>query len=238
MIISCPKCKTKYNVSADLISSGDKEFKCAVCGTIFSTKDNHKKKEKTSEISEIFETLREKKAEEKSSEEYFAEIDNSEQYSFSGKKSVANEVFNLIVFIILTIFVFLIGFLSVRYFADDINGQNFDQIYSRAKNSIKRAINYQKPSEKLAISIASDINLITEGSSKSISMNGLITNKTAEKQYVPPLLVRISDKDDNIIQEDDFFLDFNTMNPNEKRAFNLKIKLKSGEANHVEVNFN
>jgi len=229
MIITCPKCKTQYNVDAELGASH--KFRCAICQEIFDAKSLiPSRREK---ISQIFEAVSERKQEDLDSERYFREIDSSEKGNF-GEKNSSNELFNLIVFLILMIFVFLVGFLSVKYFYGNNSYQKISKTYSKISDNLKNV--FAPQTNPLSIEIGRDITIANENEGKKLILNGVISNQTPTNQKVGALEIKISNSQGMVIQNEQQFLDFDTLAPSEKRAFTLKITLNSSEeASDVSV---
>ncbi|MBR1544890.1 MAG: zinc-ribbon domain-containing protein, partial [Alphaproteobacteria bacterium] len=184
MIIECPKCKTKFEVSDGAVSNGEMKFQCSECAYIWS--------EHIEKLHKISEPVADKKDEEK-----LPSILTEEESENSSGSKLKNL---MAVFSVKNFVIFLMG---VVLFSIIIIVSQFvmNSSASRDGQNVFDAENKNGKTKDLYIEIVKPLTLTKEGVNEYIIIRGFVYNPTNKKMPVPKLVIRLENRDERVLQE-------------------------------------
>lgn len=230
MIIKCPKCNTEFEIEDRIIQNKKMKFQCAECSFVWSVgsdeEELHTSEMETKQLINSDDVEKEKKkllyglgVEEKSME----------------KKSVWYKdlftVRNGIVFL-LGVFLFLVIFFVFDFLYDAKN----ENVSKERQNIFDRKDN-KFDTSKLYIELAKPLTLVREGNNDYIIIRGFVYNPSSETLPVPKLIIKLENKDERVLQEQEREIDVQTLAPLEKTDFMFKVFKFSGQVQRVKVEF-
>lgn len=221
MIIECPKCKTQFEVSDDVLKSSDVKFQCAECSFLWTEHMNKNVKvEEKVQVSFEDEKLPSCLVEEKK------EVINDKD-----KKSLKTyfKIDNLLVFVLVFVLCLVVFFV-----VQDISNMN---VNDSGKSIFDVSSDDKERSEKLYIEIAKPLTLVKEGSNEYIMIRGFIYNPTDKLMKLPKLVIRLENVAGRVLQEQEREVEKTELAPLEKSDFMFKVFKFSDKVQRVKVEF-
>ncbi len=219
MIIECPKCKTKFEVSDTVLVNGEMKFQCSECAFIWN-----EKLEKSKNVSE-------KVVEKDVKDEKLPSILTEEEDNALPKKKNMLSVLsarNFVIFLMAVVLFFIIG--VVGKFAMNLSFEKNNQnVFDNVKKNEK--------AKDLYVEIVKPLTLTKEGNNEYIIIRGFVYNPTNVKMRVPKLVIRLENADERVLQEQEREIEKKTLNPLEKTDFMFKVFKFSSQVARVIVDF-
>lgn len=221
MIITCPNCKTEFQVDDTLISNGKNKFQCAECAFIWSLPDNNPNHHSSFsiDIDEKKKLLHGLGVEEFKSEKSFKWYNRF----FQSK--------NILVFLLGLVLFFIIFMLFNFIYNYNFNNNSSDNqsIFDKQEKSIDTS--------KLYIELARPLTLIREGANDYVIIRGFIYNPSNVVLPIPKLIIRLENQDGRLLQEQEREIDLKQLEPLEKTDFMFKVFRFSDQVASVRVEF-
>ena len=216
MIIECPKCKTKFEVS-DVVLNDEMKFQCSECAYIWNEHIEKNKTENAVKDNDDGEKLPAILTEEQDENEVVKKVKKNQIFSMK----------NLLIFtMVVILFVIIIGLAqSVLNDSKISDGQGVFGADAKGKNS-----------KNLYIEIVKPLTLTKEGVNEYIIIRGFIYNPTDEVKRIPKLVIRLENKEGRILQEQEREINVTELAPLEKTDFMFKVKFLS-QVTSVRVDF-
>ena len=220
MIIECPKCKTKFEVADNVISNGEMKFQCSECAYIWCEHIEKNKKV-------VEDTVNNEVKEDK-----LPSILTEEEENVPQKKNVVlNSIFSIKNFIIF--------FMAVILFTVVFTVGNFviNSSVSQEGQNIFDSSNKTEKAKDLYIEIVKPLTLTKEGANEYIIIRGFVYNPTSKKMLVPKLVIRLENRDERVLQEQEREIEKKVLAPLEKTDFMFKVFKFSSQVARVKVDF-
>ena len=220
MIIECPKCKTKFEVADNVMSNGEMKFQCSECAYIWSEHIEKNKKV-------VEDTVNNEVKEDK-----LPSILTEEEENVPQKKNVVlNSIFSIKNFIIF--------FMAVILFTVVFTVGNFviNSSVSQEGQNIFDSSNKTEKAKDLYIEIVKPLTLTKEGANEYIIIRGFVYNPTSKKMLVPKLVIRLENRDERVLQEQEREIEKKVLAPLEKTDFMFKVFKFSSQVARVKVDF-
>ena len=217
MIIECPKCKTQFEVSDDVLKSSDVKFQCAECSFLWTEHINKNiKVEEKVQVSFEDEKLPSCLVEEKKEVIKVNELRTMFNDFYEDKKKV------------------LINQKEIKKIASYISNMN---VNDSGKSIFDVSSDDKERSEKLYIEIAKPLTLVKEGSNEYIMIRGFIYNPTDKLMKLPKLVIRLENVAGRVLQEQEREVEKTELAPLEKSDFMFKVFKFSDKVQRVKVEF-
>ena len=218
MIIECPKCKTKFEVADSSLSNGEMKFQCSECAYIW-----------TEQISKGRKLLKEEVVEEKD-EKLPSILTEEEDGTIKQKKDWLSflSVRNMLIFLMAVVLFSIV--LTIGKFVMNSSGHKDTQnVFENTKKS--------SDAKDLYIEIVKPLTLTKEGTNEYIIIRGFVYNPTNAKMRVPKLVIRLENRDERVLQEQEREIEVKTLAPLEKTDFMFKVFKFSSQVARVKVDF-
>ncbi|MCR5507022.1 MAG: zinc-ribbon domain-containing protein [bacterium] len=220
MIIECPKCKTKFEVNDSAVSNGEMKFQCSECAYIWS--------EHIEKGQKIAENIPVKDEEEKLPSILTEEEGESAQ---SGKLKNFLSIFSVKNFVIFLMGVVLFSIIII------VSQFVMNSSVSKDAQNVFDTENKGSKAKELYIEIVKPLTLTKEGSNEYIIIRGFVYNPTNKKMPVPKLVIRLENRDERVLQEQEREIEKKTLAPLEKTDFMFKVFKFSSQVARVKVDF-
>ncbi len=219
MIIECPKCKTKFEVADSAFVNGEMKFQCSECAFIWNERIEKARKLESSDKVEV-------------KEDKLPSILTDEEEKVSQKKvlpflSMFNAK-NLLVFfmaVVLFVIIFVIG------------GFVMDSSSSKEGGNVFENVDKKEKANDLYVEIVKPLTLTKEGTNEYIIIRGFVYNPTNKKMRVPKLVIRLENRDERVLQEQEREIEKKVLAPLEKTDFMFKVFKFSSQVARVKVDF-
>ena len=220
MIIECPKCKTKFEVADNVMANGEMKFQCSECAYIWS-----EHLEKGQKISEpiVKEEVKEDKLPSILTEEEEPVI-QKRKLPFISVLTVKNLIIFFMAVVLFTV-VFTVGRFVMTSSVSKENQNVFD------------AANKGEKAKDLYIEIVKPLTLTKEGTNEYIIIRGFVYNPTNKKMPIPKLVIRLENRDERVLQEQEREIEKKVLAPLEKTDFMFKVFKFSSQVARVKVDF-
>ena len=241
MIIKCPKCATEFEVEDSILTGRKMKFQCAECSFVWSigSEDEKKEVEVKNDVAETSvqhndakHLLNNNDVEEEKKKLLYGLGVNEEGVE---KKPVwYRSLFtfkNGIVFMLgLTLFLILFFVFDFLYtFKSTTIVTNRQSIFDKSADKVDTS--------KLYIEIAKPLTLVREGNNDYIIIRGFVYNPSSQTLPVPKLIIKLENKDERVLQEQEREIEASTLAPLEKTDFMFKVFKFSGQVQRVKVEF-
>ena len=236
MIIKCPKCNTEFEVEDTLINGRKMKFQCAECSFVWSVGNEveekhtvepvHTREVDTKPLLNTDDVEKEKKK-----LLYGLGVNEDGMEKKSGRYNDLFSVKNGIVFM-LGLVLFLVVFFVFNFlynFKSENASQPKQNIFDRKDKGVDVS--------KLYIEIAKPLTLVREGNNDYIIIRGFVYNPSSRTLPVPKLIIRLENKDERVLQEQEREIDVQSLAPLEKTDFMFKVFKFSGQVQRVKVDF-
>lgn len=220
MIIECPKCKTKFEIADNAVTNGEMKFQCSECAFIWS---EHIEKNPKS-IKEDINTLEK--------EDKLPSILTEEEETVSqGKKFAVLSFFSIKNFAIffMAVVLFTIILTVGRFVINSSISHDGQNVFDNAGKGEK--------AKDLYIEIVKPLTLTKEGVNEYIIIRGFVYNPTNKKMPIPKLVIRLENRDERVLQEQEREIEKKVLAPLEKTDFMFKVFKFSSQVARVKVDF-
>jgi predicted Zn finger-like uncharacterized protein len=217
VIITCPKCKTKYEIDANIIPKEGREFKCAVCQNTWMEKlelnKNNKKAKPEQPNKKIKETYKKKN---------------------SFLKRLLRSIFSKkVLYLLLIIGIPISAALTYSYSTDKSNKSPWERLKlitlkineALTKEAYPVKVEYQPPKVEF------------KNNQKIITINGRIINASQKTYEVKPIIIEFLDDNKTLIREEKRLLKYEKIAPDKVLPFTIKTKVNSPNAKNLKIEF-
>ena len=220
MIIECPKCKTKFEIADNAVTNDEMKFQCSECAFIWS---EHIEKNPKS-IKEDINTLEK--------EDKLPSILTEEEEKVSARKSLPfATIFNLknLFIFFMAVVLFVIIFVIAGFIVDSSSSKEGSHVFESSDKKEK--------ANDLYVEIVKPLTLTKEGTNEYIIIRGFVYNPTNKKMRVPKLVIRLENRDERVLQEQEREIEKKVLAPLEKTDFMFKVFKFSSQVARVKVDF-
>lgn len=238
MIIKCPKCNTEFEVEDSLLNGRKMKFQCAECSFVWSIGNDEEQREVNTSVSSVSQHNEAKSLLDTND----VEVEKKKLLYGLGvhddgidRKSVwYRDLFTLkngIVFMLgLTLFLILFFVFDFLYTFKSTNMTgNRQSIFEKTAGKVDTS--------KLYIELAKPLTLVREGNNDYIIIRGFVYNPSNQTLPVPKLIIKLENKDERVLQEQEREIEASSLAPLEKVDFMFKVFKFSGQVQRVKVEF-
>lgn len=234
MIIKCPKCKTEFEIDDALVEHKKIKFQCAECAFVWSVGNDVEEEPVAPQKIEEVEPYNPEVEIEKKKLLYGLGV---EENSVEKKSNWYGELFSLknVLVFFLGLILFLIIFFVFSLVYESVYGNN-NSAPAQQQSMFERK-DEKIDTSKLYIEISKPLTLTREGVNDYIIIRGFIYNPTSVNMPIPKLIIKLENKDERVLQEQEREIDVKSLAPLEKTDFMFKVFKFSGQVQRVKVEF-
>lgn len=227
MIIKCPKCKTDFEIDNDLIVNQQIKFQCSECSFVWY--EGNKLENQSGYAADAMakdSTIDEKMEKNKLLYGLGVKESGVEKTDSVGKFFKFGNVMVFVLGLVLVFIIYFVFSFAYNYASSDSNNKS---IFEKDKSDVDIS--------KLYIELVKPLTLVREGANEYIIIRGFVYNPSNVVLPVPKLLIKLENKDERVLQEQEREIEVKTLNPLEKTDFMFKVFKFSGQVQRVKVDF-
>lgn len=221
MIITCPKCKTEFEIGDGVLARGTVRFKCAECSYVWSAGERaaepgpHPGARSDMDKGKLMHGL--------------GVSDGPGPRAPDASLKILT-VRNAAYFMCGVAFVFL-ALMTFRMASDMARGSSgIAGMFSQKKGE-------KIDTSKLYLELAKPLTLVKEGANEYVIMSGFIYNPGQAEMPVPKLVIRLENKDGRLLQEQEREIEAKSLAPLAKADFRFKVYKFSDQIVRFVVDF-
>ncbi len=220
MIIKCPKCKTRFEIKQNDFSNSEIKFQCAECAYVWV--------EKIAEETVDYKLSRDAKVaiSEKLPSMF---VQNKKEVEKVNNQDKLFSLRNLVVFLLTIFFFFVIFFVFQMVVINDTS--------DNLKGMLDIVSTKKEKENKLYIELAKPLTMVKEGSNEYIIIRGFIYNQSENVADIPKLVIRLENREERVLQEQEREVEVKKLNPGQKTDFMFKVFKFSSQVARVKVEF-
>jgi predicted Zn finger-like uncharacterized protein len=221
MIVSCPKCKTEFEVEDAVFADGDVRFQCSECGfSWLEAKKLPKLPAERLEKAKLMKGLGIRAAGARAKSASSAAL---------GILSIKNIAFFMVGVAFVLVLSFLIRFALTQ--PAETRGA------VRPAAAIQAAAREPSGAEGLEIEVVRPLESELQGSDTYVMLKGFVHNPSARTLPVPKLVVRLLNRQGRILQEQEREIEARELSPGQDADFAFRIYMFSDQIYQFRVDF-